>query len=82
MPDNYTLPNANKFPYYIIHTTVYLFTYERYRIGQDWGRKIRVVLITRYTLCDKERMRFSSSFYHTQGMTTMSINLLDPEFSI
>jgi hypothetical protein len=47
----------------ILHTTVYVFTYEHDRISQD--SKTIATLTTHYTPYDKERMYFSSCTSHT-----------------
>jgi hypothetical protein len=53
----------------MLHTTVHVFTYERYRIGQD---KKNAILITHYTPYDKERLGFYSYTSHTQWLATMT----------
>lgn len=56
----------------ILHTTLYEFTCEHYRIGQDL--KENAILITHYTACDKECMHFSSYTSHIPLLATMMVN--------
>jgi hypothetical protein len=56
----------------VLHTTLYDFTCERYRIGQDL--KDNAILMSQYTACDNECMRFSSYTPNIRWLATMMVD--------